>query len=133
MSRLSLVVFGMLFVLGLVLMNDSYAYDTAKLQMKIAGVKNNAYYLCVSNSNGCTSMVAANGGKIFPMDTGNVSYIYAANPYNQKIYPLHLPDSCKVMLAKDQTLTVKGNLVVKKAQKTTDADVQINHLHCVVT
>jgi hypothetical protein len=132
MSKLSNIIFGMLFVTGSILANVSYAYDTAKLQMKIAGVKNNAYYLCVSNS-ACSSIAAANAGKTFPMDAGNVNYIYAANPYSQQMYPLALPSSCKVALAKDQTLTIKGSLVVKKAEQTSQTEVKINHLRCTVT
>jgi hypothetical protein len=87
--------------------------DIAKLKIKLSGpVNNNAYYLCVSN-NGCSRISAAAKGEIFMMDTGSVNYIFAANMRNFTMRSQALPESCKVSVAKNQTLTVSGKIVVK--------------------
>ena len=87
--------------------------DIAKLKIKLSGpVNNNAYYLCVSN-NGCSRISAAAKGEIFMMDAGSVNYIFAANMRNFTMRAQALPESCKVSVAKNQTLTVSGKIVVK--------------------
>lgn len=132
MNKWAYAIFVVLFVCGLCLMNTGYAFDLAKLHMKISGVKNGMYYLCVSNGAGCSNIVAGNKGKVILIDTGAVSYIFTANPYTQKVYPQPLPDSCKVEVAKDQTLTVKGNMIMHQ-QAGSQPSVQINNLHCELT
>jgi hypothetical protein len=126
MKKIALVV---TFIFGLMFSHFAMAYDfdMAKLKINFTGpVNNKAYFLCVSN-NGCSRISAAAQGKIYSMDVGNVSYIFAASMANLKMRSQVLPSSCKVKVSKDQTLTVSGKLIVK------DNTPYIGNLKCSVT
>ncbi len=102
-------------------------FDMAKLKINFTGpVHNQAYFLCVSN-NGCSRISAAAQGKIYWIDAGNVSWIFAASMKNYTMRSQVLPASCKVTVNKNQTLTVSGKLIVK------DDSPYIGHLKCSVT
>lgn len=125
----------LIMVLSVVLMNSAYAYDTAKLHVRITDtvVNAKAYFVCFPGSVGCVSIQAANQGKDFPIDTGKVNSIFAANFSNMQMYTQALPPSCNVSVNKDQTLTVTGKLVIKKApNKQTSSTAYISDLHCSV-
>jgi hypothetical protein len=99
----------------------------AKLEMRLSGPTHDRdYYLCVSN-NGCSNISAAAKGKIYNMDTGDVSYIFAANMRNLKMKNQPLPPSCQVALTNEQTLIVSGRLVVNDASQP-----YIDKLKCTV-
>jgi hypothetical protein len=116
-------------IFGLMICHPAVAdnFDMAKLKINFTGpVNNKAYFLCVSN-NGCSRISAAAQGKIYLMDVGNVSYIFAASMQNFTMRSQPLPASCQVTVNKDQTLTVSGKLIVK------DNSPYIGHLKCSVT
>jgi hypothetical protein len=119
---------GIALILSLLCMQNAAAdIEMAKLKMRFTGpVHDSTYFLCVSN-NGCSRISAAASGKIYMMDTGNVNYIFAANMKNFTMRSQPLPQSCRVSLSKNQTLEVKGRLMVK------DATPYIGNLKCKVT
>jgi len=94
--------------------------------MKISGDIQNTYYLCVSNA-GCMNLAAGVAGKKFPMNPGDVSYIFMTNAANVRMYPQPLPNSCQIELNKNQTLVVSGRVA-----KAANDDVYIKALHCSV-
>jgi hypothetical protein len=122
-TALSVVVFMMA-----IFAQTVYAADIpiAKLKMQLTGAtQDNAYFLCVSN-NGCSNISAAAKGKIYMMDTGNVSYIFAANMKNLTMHAQALPASCQVDVGNEQTLVVSGKLLVKNSSP------YIDNLKCTV-
>jgi hypothetical protein len=126
MKRLAL---GVAAMIGLLICQSAMAegFDMAKLKINFTGpVNNQAYFLCVSN-NGCSRISAAAQGKIYWMDAGNVNWIFAASMKNLTMRSQPLPASCKVMVNKNQTLTVSGKLIIK------DDSPYIGHLKCNVT
>lgn len=114
-------------LISLMFMGSTFAYDSAKLKLKIAGpIKDNRYYLCISNA-GCISMLAANKGKAFHMDAGKIRNIFAFNMVTTKLYAQPLPSSCDVNLDNQQTVVISGKLV-EGPNKT----VYLNNLSCKV-
>lgn len=113
-------------VLSLMMITTVFA-DEAKLRMKISGpVNNNRYFLCVSNV-GCVSIFSGNKGKVYPLDTGEISNIYTVDGSNLSMHTQTLPSSCNVTVKDNQTLTVKGTLV-----KGTNGKVVISNMHCSI-
>ena len=102
----------LIFMLGMTNVTLADEVPMAKLEMRLSGpVHNTDYYLCVSN-NGCSNISVGARGKVYNVDTGNVSYIFAANMRNLTMHAQPLPTSCQVELTNDQTLVVSGKLKV---------------------
>lgn len=100
---------------------------SANLNIKIAGAgKDNTYFLCLEHT-GCVSMLAANHGKVFPLDAGQVNRIFMVNSGNLRVYMQPLPKSCNVNVDANQTLTVKGKIV-----KGANDNTHIGNLECSV-
>lgn len=118
MKKLLLVLFSTTFML----VNTAFAYDSAKLTMKISGNVNGSYYLCVNNS-GCMKIVT---GIKFPINAGKIDHLILANIKNMRMYPVSLPSSCQVNLNNGNTLTVSGNITAKN-------DLKIGNLRCSVS
>jgi hypothetical protein len=112
----------------LFLMNSAHAEGgEPNLHMKISGDIKKTYYLCVSNA-GCVNLAAGVQGKKFPMNPGDINYIFITNAANVRMYPQPLPASCQVELNENQTLVVSG----KVATKAANDDIYIEKLHCSV-
>lgn len=113
-------------ILSLIFINSAYA-NTPSLRIKISGVnKNNTYFLCVANV-GCLSLLAAETrGKVFPIESGHISYIFTANAKNYQMFPQSLPKSCNIVLNDNEILTISGELRENKKK------VRINYLNCSI-
>lgn len=113
-------------VLSLMIMGSAFA--DPMLRIKINGpIKDNRYFLCVSQG-GCVSMLAASKGKMFPLNGGGgIHNIIIANLANKSMQPQRLPSSCNVTLDGDKTLTVFGTLV------TNGQRAAISNLRCSVS
>lgn len=97
--------------LSLIFLNSAFAFDSAKLRMKIAGpIKDNRYFLCVTGI-GCISILNGNKGRSYPLNPGTISNIYTVNAANLRLHPQPLPSSCNVDVKVNQTLYVHGKLV----------------------
>jgi hypothetical protein len=123
-------------ILSLGLIQVVFADDTAKLHMNVQGAKGSAagaYYVCLPDQIGCVSLVASEKRQSFPIDTGKVQSIFAANMNNLKMYTQALPRSCQVEVAKDQTLTVSGKLVTQGDSHSSNNIAYIKDLHCTLT
>lgn len=110
----------------LFLLSSADASTVPNLHMKISGDIKKTYYLCVSNA-GCVNLAAGAQGRKFPMNPGDVSYIFMTNAANVRMYPQPLPNSCQVELNENQTLVVSG-----KVTKAENDDIYIKELHCSV-
>lgn len=110
----------------LFLLNTAYASNQPNLHMNISGDVKSTYYLCVSNA-GCVNLAAGTYGKKFPMNPGDVNYIFMVNAANVRMYPQPLPDSCQIELNENQTLVVSGKLT-----KAANDHLYIKGLHCSV-
>jgi hypothetical protein len=116
-----------LFVITLMFLQSVHADDYAKLRMKISGATNdNRYFMCVGNA-GCVSIEAGNKGKVYPMNAGEINYIYTTNIANLRLYPQALPSSCDVAVKSNQTVTVTG-----KIKTGPNNQVYISNLNCKV-
>lgn len=114
--------------LGLILINTAYAYDHAKLRMKISGpVHDNKYFMCL-NKVGCVSIYAATKGKIYPLDAGKIDRMIAVNIKNRRMYVQEIPESCNVNISEKQTLTVSGRLI-----EGPNNAVRVHNLRCSVS
>lgn len=107
-------------------LNSAYAVNAPNLQMKISGDVKKTYYLCVSNA-GCVNLAAGTQGRKFPMNPGDINYIFMTNAANVRMYPQALPNSCQVELNENQTLVVSG-----KITKAANDEIYIKELHCSV-
>ena len=115
-------------LLSLMLLNSAYAYDSAKLRMKIAGpIDNNRYFLCVTNV-GCMSILAGNKGKVFPLNPGSVSNIVTVDMGNKRMQPQAMPKSCDISVKENQMMTVTAKLV-----KGANDKVVLSNLHCSIS
>ena len=101
--------------------------DSAKLELKVSNTdKSNTYFLCVDGV-GCVSMFAADHGKTYPLDPGQIERIFMVNRTNMRTYFQPLPASCNVTINANQTLIIKGKVVhdVKN-------NARVDHLECTV-
>lgn len=115
-------------VLGLMCIQSIFAADFAKLRIKIQGAtSDNRYFLCVGTV-GCVSIKAGDKGTLYPMQAGNIDYIYTTSVAAMRVYPQSLPSSCNVEVKNDQTVTVTGRIVQRSNE-----DVHIEHLNCHVS
>lgn len=111
-------------VLSLLFISSAYA-NTPSLQIKISGeTQNKNYFLCIANV-GCLSLIAAKH-KIFPIESGRISYIFTANGKNYQMFPQSLPKSCDIVLNDNEILTISGELRENKKK------VRINYLNCSI-
>lgn len=116
-----------IFLVSLVLLNPVFAADVAKLRVNVEGpINTNTYFLC-SKQTGCVSLYAGLQGKVFPIEAGKIDGLFTMNFANRMIHAESTPASCKVDVKKNQTLTVRGQLV-----KTTNKNIYINNLSCSV-
>ncbi len=116
-------------VLGLIMCHHP-AYgsnDFANLHIKMAGAKNNTYFLCVSNVGGCVSIFQADHGRSFPMNAGEVKHIFVFDARTLHMHTQPLPSSCNVNVDNNQTLTVTGKVV-----KAANDNVHVTNLQCSV-
>lgn len=114
-----------LLLCGFLLIQCLYAEDLAKLRIKISGASSdNKYFLCVGNV-GCVSILAGNQGKLYPMNNGDISYVYTTNVTNMRLYPQKLPESCNISVKNNQTVTVTGHIV-----KSSNQQIYISNLNC---
>ena len=114
-------------LVSLVLINQVFAADIAKLRVSLEGpIKTNTNFLC-SKQTGCVSLYASSKGKVFPIEAGKIDGLFTMNFANRMIHAESTPASCKVEVKKNQTLTVTGQLV-----KTTNKNIYINNLNCSV-
>ncbi len=108
-----------------ILSTSIFAANDANLKIRVAGTgKNNSYFLCVSGV-GCVSMYAAEHGKSYPLNPGQIQRIYMVNRSNLRSYFQPLPASCNVTVNSNQTLIVKGRMV-------RSYNTRIEHLECAV-
>lgn len=113
-------------ILSIVIVSPVFAFDTAKIRMKISGhVADNTHFLCVGRA-GCRNMQSIKG-KEFSMDTGSIDNIVVLDIRSRKMSVQKIPSSCNISVTKDQTLVVSGALVKDKDQKAV-----INNLRCSV-
>lgn len=114
-------------LISLVMMQNAFADDFAKLKIQISGASHeNRYFLCV-DSHACLSLQAANKGEVFPIDAGNIGSLYTSDISTLRMYPVALTKSCRVTFKNDQTVTVSGSLT-----KRANGSVVIDHLSCKV-
>ena len=73
------------------------------------------------------SILAGNKGKEYPMENGNINYIYTTSVATMRLYPQELPSSCDIAVKENQTVTITGHMVKGKDQK-----MHINNLNCNV-
>jgi hypothetical protein len=117
----------LLAVMSIVFIQSVHADDYAKLRIKISGATNdNRYFLCVGNV-GCVSIKAGNAGKVYPMQSGDINYIYTTNVANQQLYTQGLPSSCDFAVKNNQTVTITGKLKTGPNNKT-----YLSNLDCKV-
>lgn len=110
-------------VLSFALLSPAFAFDTAKIRMKISGIiPDNTHFLCVGHA-GCRNMQSIKG-KEFSMDTGSIDNIAVLDIHSRQLHVQKIPESCNISVAKDQTLVVSGQLVRNKNK------VLINNLRC---
>lgn len=102
-----------------------YAYDTAKLQLNIAGQIKNNDYLCINNM-GCFAMGPGSHGHTFAIDLEDIRAFALLNLQTRRAYVQALPDSCKISPTKDQTIVISG-----KMQRDSER-LMINQLHCAL-
>lgn len=107
------------------------AADYAKLKLHISDpVKENKYFLCLYGI-GCLSIRAGNHGKVYPImpdtDIGNIRKIVVTDVSNMSMHLQPSAQSCNIVAAKNQHITISGQLVVKNHTP------YINNLHCTVT
>lgn len=114
------------FLLGIIFIQPVHADDFAKLRMKISGVSQNKYYLCL-NTVGCVSIHAGNHGTVYPMNAGSINYIIPVNAANLRLHQQTLPKSCEIDVKPNQTVTITGRL----ESKTKD-QIYITHLKCTI-
>lgn len=108
----------------------AFAYDAANIKIKVSGaIHDNSYFLCLPDI-GCLSIYAAKTkGKVYPvLHNIDMPHIYVTDVNNFSVYPQGLPESCKVKVKTNQTITIHGDLV-----KSTDGKVHINNLGCSVS
>ena len=106
----------------------AYAADSANIKIKISGVSNNRYFLCIPDM-GCLSILAAQKGKVFPILRDiDMNTIFVTDTNNYHVHSQGLPDSCNVVVKTNQTITIYGKLVVKPSER-----VQVNQLRCSVS
>lgn len=106
---------------------QAFAANTANIKIRIAGVTDNTYFLCMPDL-GCLSMLAAKRGKVFPlMNNVEMNTLFVTNVHNMRVYNQGLPSSCNVTVKKNQTITITGTL-----NKQTD-NVKVTNLHCTVS
>ncbi len=112
--------------LSLTCINSGFAGNAPGLRVKITGTnQHNKYFLCVTNV-GCVSIFSGNNGKKFPLDAGQVNYIFVANASNLRMYTQTLPQSCKITVNKNQTLTISGHLI----KEINGKNAYIKNLEC---
>ncbi len=112
------------FIVLCTLTSNIFAFDGSKVRINVSA-NSNMEYLCVSQL-GCINISQAHG-RAFPLNSGQVSYIFLANGRNYRMYPQALPNSCNVAINNNQTLVVSG--VVSKAAND---NMHINGLRCAV-
>ena len=120
-----LVTFISLFIFGL---TSQLAYadepNLPKLKMKIINtIKGQNFALCLSEN--CYALTTPD--QDIALEGASISSIIMANVNNMQMYAQNVPDSCKVTLKENQTLTVTGKLVAKNTA------VLLNNLRCSVT
>ncbi|MES2219197.1 MAG: hypothetical protein V4501_12400 [Pseudomonadota bacterium] len=112
--------------IGLITISPAYADNDSslpKLQMRIVNtIKNQSFALCLSNS--CYVMTAL--PKPVSMDGNNIDSIIMTNTGTMEMYGQNIPDSCKITVKDNQTLTVSGKLVAK------EMTVEVEDLQCSV-
>lgn len=97
------------FILMVMMSQTIFAYDTAKLQLKIAGQIKPSDFLCINNM-GCYAVNAGTLGHTFAIDLTNIDSFALLNLKTNRAYVQALPDSCHVTVGKDQTLVISGKL-----------------------
>lgn len=126
MKKLTNMIFSLL--LSGLAMQPVLAADTAdqlpKLHMKITNtLKGQQFALCLS----ATCYVLSDHQKEIALADNTVSSVVMTNMNNMQMYTQVLPESCKVNLKNNQTLTVTGKLVGK------EQSVFLNDMKCSVT
>ena len=94
-----------------------------KLQLQIVNtIKNQNFALCLSSS----CYLLSSPEKSVVMDGNNINSIIMTNTGTLAMYGQTIPDSCKLTVKNNQTLTVSGKLIKKKMS------VEVENLHCSV-
>lgn len=107
-------------------LSSAHASNMATMQMKISGDIKDTYYLCINNA-GCVNLAAGTKGKSFPINSGNIDYLFIANASNVRMYPQQLLISCAITINDNRILTVSG-----KIAKSANDKIYLRNLHCAV-
>jgi hypothetical protein len=100
------------------------AQQMPRLHMKIVNPwRNQQFALCLSE----TCYVLSDKQKEIALADNTVNSVVMTNMSNMQMYAQVLPESCKVSLKNNETLTVSGKLVAK------DQSVFLNDMKCSVT
>lgn len=118
-----------LIAVALMSFHSAYATDTANIRIKMSGaIHDNTYFLCLPNV-GCLSIRHGQEGKIYPvMQQIAMDRMFVVNQDTRQLSPQGLPDSCKVTVKPNQTITISGKLTVGQ-----EDIVHINQLRCSVS
>jgi hypothetical protein len=123
--------FKRLFLLAAALMSfhTVQAADSANIRIKMSGaIHDNTYFLCIPNV-GCLSIRHGQEGKTYPvMQQIEMDRMFVVNQDTRQLSPQGLPDSCKVTVKPQQTITISGQLTVGRADV-----VHVNQLRCSVS
>lgn len=100
-------------LIALTFIQAGHAADTANIRIKISGaVHDNTYFLCLPNV-GCLSIRHGQEGKIYPVTHQvEMDRMFVVNQDTFQLSPQGLPESCKVTVKANQTVTISGTLVV---------------------
>ena len=115
----------LILLISLILMGSALA-EPALVQPKVGGHYKSTHYVCVSNL-GCLNLSQIKNGRKFPLQSGDVTYIFLADISTLRMYPQKLPASCNTNVGENQTLVISG-----KVAKAANDDVYIDNLRCSV-
>lgn len=111
-------------VISLPMFAADQAAQLPKLHMRIINtLRNQQFALCLSE----TCYVLSDHQKEIALADNDVNSVVMTNMGNMQMYTQVLPESCKVNVKNNQTLTVSGKLVAKEQA------VFLNDMKCSVT
>ena len=104
-------------ILSVALMTSSFAYDFAKIKIRVSTPAKSPYYLCLYGI-GCLAMDANTRSKTFGIssfDMGNILKVVITDGRTMLIYMQPSPASCNVNVDAGHQLTISGTLIEKQS------------------